>query len=45
MHKLLGEVHGIAKDIGVEVNVHGKKLEEINRDMEDAKVNVSAGKE
>ena len=41
----MSEVHGIAKDMGVEVTTQGKKIEEINKEMEVAQVNVSAGKE
>ncbi|CDW85533.1 syntaxin 12 [Stylonychia lemnae] len=45
VHKLMGDVHSIAKDIGVEVVVQGKKIEEINTEMESAKENVEGGKE
>ena len=45
VHKIMSEVHGIAKDMGVEVTTQGKKIEEINKEMEVAQVNVSAGKE
>jgi t-SNARE complex subunit (syntaxin) len=34
VHKIMGEVHLIAKDIGVEVTTQGKKIEEINKEME-----------
>lgn len=30
VHKIMSEVNQIAKDIGVEVTVQGKKIEEIN---------------
>ena len=30
----MSEVHGIAKDMGVEVTTQGKKIEEINKEME-----------
>ncbi len=45
VHKIMSEVHQIAKDIGVEVVDQGKKIEEINKEMEVAQVNVSAGKD
>eukprot|EP00347_Sterkiella_histriomuscorum_P016527 403352848 len=45
VHKLMGDVNAVAKDLGVEVQVQGKKIEEINVDMESAKENVEGGKE
>ena len=36
VHKLLGDVNAIAKDIGVEVKAQGKKVDEINEDMDAA---------
>lgn len=40
----MSDVNAVAKDLGVEVNVQGKKIEEINTDMETAKDAVEGGK-